>query len=250
MENNWLTRIAIIAIVIIAFIDGMMVAEKLNEKSSTSASETPSFSDIFDLSFYEEKQTTQQEVPTQLPVQEEEIFPFTTQAPLGDWKSPWADFAEEATAYMAIKWAQGEEFGSPRETSSDFLALGEWEVQKFATSVETTAAQTLEILTNYFGFYNTSLKYNPNLEDLKSLLDQGSVAILPVNGRVLDNPHYGDPAPKHHNILLIGYDETLQQFITNDPGTRYGEGATYSYEKILAAIQDLDGSNVIVVIEN
>jgi hypothetical protein len=38
--------------------------------------------------------------------------------------------------------------------------------------------------------------------------------------------------------VIRGYDETEGEFITNDPGTRMGNGYRYKYEKLIAAVHD------------
>ena len=83
---------------------------------------------------------------------------------------------------------------------------------------------------------------------LKGELANGNGIIIPVNGRILDNPYYGDPAPEYHMIVLIGYDESSRTFIANDPGTIRGEQLEFYYENVLKAISAVDGEQMGIVV--
>lgn len=48
-------------------------------------------------------------------------------------------------------------------------------------------------------------------------------------------------------LLIRGYDTTTNEFITNDPGTRKGEGYTYPMQTLVDAMHNYDtGDNTIV----
>ncbi|MBU0981156.1 C39 family peptidase [Patescibacteria group bacterium] len=234
MKKDFLTRLAVAVLVIIAFIDGMMVAEKIQEKP-VDAREIINFEEIF--KFLPKEEETEPQTTPQI-IEETTIQPeFTSQTPLGIWREPWDEYSEEACAYMAVKWALGEEMPDQTQVANDLLAIGTWEGKVFGTSKQTSAAQTMEILTDYFGYHKVELqKATP--DSLINLLNEGKIAILTVDGRILQNPHYSNPAPAHHTILLTGYDQETKEFITNDPGTRYGISVRYSQQKILDSILD------------
>ncbi|MBI5754394.1 hypothetical protein HZA40_04595 [Candidatus Peregrinibacteria bacterium] len=87
--------------------------------------------------------------------------------------------------------------------------------------------------------YLNNEELNPAAADKKILAD-GHPIIFPAAGRLLDNPHYTAPGPQYHMLVLIGYDEN--DFITNDPGTRYGQNYKYPYNIIINAIHDWHGN--------
>ena len=84
------------------------------------------------------------------------------------------------------------------------------------------------------------------MEALLQALDQGKIILAPVNGQTLANPHYGEPGPEHHMILIYAYEG--ENFISNDPGTLRGEAYEYTIEKILESIQDLSGEDRVILI--
>lgn len=233
-HRNLLTKFAVIAIVMVAFVDGLLVAQSLQSKSSnTSAAEAILLEDIFE--------------PVQTPTLVEEperSIPFISQAPLGDWKSPWSDYAEEAILLMLQK--RGESLGSARSLSSELLSLDEQITQKFGANPILTAQQTLETITDILGLEAT-LTEELTESDLKAYLDQGNVLVLPVNGRTLESPHYTKPGPEHHMLLVTDYTE--DGFLVQDPGTARGENFFFESKILLASIQDLDGGRVGIVIK-
>lgn len=249
MKEKLLSKLGVVLVVLFAFVDGILVAGEFDKKSNTDAAEPLMLEDVFEIHSAEEAPEVE-EVEEVEEEPEVKTIPFTSQAPHGDWKEPWSDYAEEAVVYMAIKWVNGEEMGSARERASDLMAIGEWEAERFGNSVDTPIIQVLEILTDYFGHSKARLLYDVTENDLLTILDREHLAILPVNGRLLDSPNYGDPAPKHHNLLLIGYVPETREFIVHDPGTRRGESYHFPFEKILGAIQDIDGANVVIEVED
>ncbi len=227
-------------IVLVAFVDGILVADHFYRTQPTlsSASEAILLEDIL-----ETKTSTVSPEPSEV----EETPPFTTQAPLGMWDKPWAGYAEEACVWMAMKWFQQEDFTSIYNTADDLEALGLWEVQKFGTSDLTDIPQTLQIVLEYFNHKHAFLSGDITESGMREHLEEGALLIVPVNGQILANPNYSDPAPEHHMILIYGATET--GFLAHDPGTRRGEGVEYGTQKILDAIQDLEGERIMLVIQ-
>ncbi|MEK7145734.1 MAG: hypothetical protein AAB802_00955 [Patescibacteria group bacterium] len=233
------TKFLTVFVIGLGFVDLLLVSGELNQTPSSEADETYLLEEVFDL--------PEEQEPTALLVETAPILPsFTSQAPHGDWKSPWSDYAEEAVLYMTHKWILGEEIEDADQSARDLLTLGEWEALQFGSSLEANAEQVLRVLNEFYGHENAFLLKNPDLQALEDALAQGYVLLAPVNGELLDNPYYGDPAPRHHMILILSYDASTGLFTTHDPGTRRGAFTTYSYEKILNAIQDLDASRVVI----
>ena len=62
--------------------------------------------------------------------------------------------------------------------------------------------------------------------------------IIPAAGRLLGNPYFQTPGPIYHMLVIRGYNAT--EFITNDPGTKRGDGFKYKYQTLINAIHDWD----------
>lgn len=236
MRDSFLTKIAIVLVVIVAFIDGILVANHFHEKTeSVEALEVVELESLFEL--YEETE----EVPTEVMEVSQPLPPFTSQAPAGDWKSPWSDFAEEAVMAMVTSWKEGKT-ELTREEAEDLM-------QQMALYLDSSKlaslAQIQEVLESHFDLSATILEA-PSVEALTEALEAGSLVVVPVNGQILLNPHYGDPAPEQHMVLL--YAVQGEFFLAHDPGTRRGEATLYDKEKILESVQDLEGRVQVLII--
>lgn len=162
--------------------------------------------------------------------------PFTSQAPFGDWSDQrFQDGCEEASMIMARHWLLGNAL-TPHSVTQDILALSSWQMEEYGTFRDTSAEDTQRTLDKYFKI-SAVLSYEVTEYNIKQALSSGGVVLIPSNGAVLDNPYYSAP-PVHHMIVIVGYDDTTKEFITNDPGTRRGEGYRYAYSTVLAAAQD------------
>jgi hypothetical protein len=248
MKDTWATKLAILAVVIIAFIDGILVAERFYKDSPTTvANEAELLEDVFD-DIYEETSEDSLVPLEEMTVEVIEVrsVPFTTQAPLGEWSSaPWNGFAEEASMLMAMQWVRGESTITPTQAVESLRAVGEWERALFGTNGDTSLLQVLQTFEGYYG--HDAVYLSTNLEMIEEALDNGKLVLAPINGQILDSPYYGDPAPEHHMILITSYEDDV--FIAHDPGTSQGRNIAYDKQKILESIQDLDGSASVLVIE-
>lgn len=240
MKPFW-TTIAVLTLMLIAFVDGMLVQRQLSKFKTTEAQ---------DLNWEELLPEEPETEITQIDAVEEAqtlTVPFIMQSPLWDWKSPWTDYAEEATLLMAYNAIYQIEL-TAQEQARALLAMGSWEAEHFGDSLQTNMEQNLYLLSAYFGHQNSQLVKNPSAQQLTQYLEAGALIAAPVNGQILGNPYYSKPGPQHHNILIIGTEG--QNFIAHDPGTSRGEATSYSQTKILEALQDLDGSKTVLVIQS
>jgi hypothetical protein len=79
---------------------------------------------------------------------------------------------------------------------------------------------------------------NPSLEAIKEELAANRPIIAPVYAPKLNNPNYSAPGPDYHVLVITGYDDASQEFITHDPGLSGGENYRYPYEIIMGALHD------------
>ena len=95
-----------------------------------------------------------------------------------------------------------------------------------------------QIVEEYYG-YETTIISSISLASIKQQLDAGNPVIVPAAGRLLGNPYFSGEGPWYHMLVVTGYDST--HFITNDPGTKRGEGYRYQHTTLLNAIHDWTG---------
>jgi len=164
--------------------------------------------------------------------------PFTPQAPFGNWADERQDYGcEEASILMAVYWAKGKEL-SYEKAEEEVIAISEFEKKVYGNFYDTSAADTLKVLRTYFGYVNARVQYDIGVADIKAELAAGNVVIVPIDGRLLGNPYFTPPGPPKHKLVIRGYDDATQEFITNDPGTKRGEAYRYSYAVMENALLD------------
>lgn len=164
--------------------------------------------------------------------------PFTSQAPTAEWgKQIFQDGCEEASVLMVKAWRDSETL--TRESAfKKISALAIWQIKKIGHSVDTDVADTRQfLLEEYLDVSDTVLQYDFTLDELIDATQRG-IVIVPTNGRKLGNPNFKNPGPLQHMLVIVGYDAALHEFITNDPGTRKGEGYRYPEAILYAAIRD------------
>lgn len=165
--------------------------------------------------------------------------PFTSQAPLGNWSDPWQETGcEEAAAVMAMGWVYGKNL-TPEEALAELTAISKYEVKQYGIAYDSSTQDTVShIFNGYFKYTNVEQRKHIGVDDVKNELSRGNLVILPVNGRKLNNPYFTPPGPIEHVVVIIGYDDATEEFITHDPGTRHGAEYRYPYNVLDAAIQD------------
>ncbi|MEK7563213.1 MAG: C39 family peptidase [Patescibacteria group bacterium] len=165
--------------------------------------------------------------------------PFTPQAPHANWDDPYQESCEEASLLMVHWYLQGEKRAvvPADEADRDLLALIRWETNK-GYGEDVTLTQLGEVAKQYYD-YTPVIEETVTVERIKELLVAGYPVIVPIAGRDLGNPYFSGEGPWYHMLVIVGYDRN--EFITNEPGTRRGEGYEYAYDVLIAAIHDWTG---------
>jgi len=179
--------------------------------------------------------------PTPTPVQTQLLqqVPFTSQAPLAQWNDPvFQDGCEEASLLMAMHWVNRTAIGGPAAATAAIQAMSDFELAEYGEFRDRSAADTAQLMRDYFGHQNVAVRRVTTADDIKAELAAGMVVITPMDGRALGNPNFTAPGPERHMLVVIGYDPATDTFITNDPGTRQGAGYRYNADVFLAAIRD------------
>jgi len=167
--------------------------------------------------------------------------PFTCQAPFGQWSDPrQQDACEETAALMAVHFAKKQTQNPTKEEAlKEILDIVNYQINQFNEYRDTSAFDTAErVIKGYYGYNRFSLRQVSSAKDIILQLLKGNVVIVPVNGRLLNNPNFTAPGPERHMVLVRGYDLQSDEFITNDPGIWQGEKYRYPALVLFAAIRD------------
>jgi len=178
--------------------------------------------------------------------------PFTAQAPHGYWGMPYQEACEEASIIMALRYARGRSIASVQEADTDILTLVRMNAERYGDSVDESLEEVQALMKEVDSSVVTRIVENPSVDDLKRHLVQGSVVIVPVIGWQLKNPYFSRPDVPYHMLVLTGYDG--EEFITNEPGTKNGEGYRYTIEVVMSAMHDLhdpleEGGKAVLIVE-
>jgi hypothetical protein len=162
--------------------------------------------------------------------------PFTSQAPSGKWNNPlFENGCEEASVAMAMAWTRGKTF-SVANAEKEILDISAWEGKILGFAIDASIADTARIFREYYNYQDIEVLKNITSDDIKKELMKGRIVIAPADGKILANPHYTPPGPDQHMLVVSGYDSKTDEFITNDPGTKFGEKYRYDAGVFEAAI--------------
>ena len=163
---------------------------------------------------------------------------FTSQAPFGVWDEIHEETCEEAAIVMAYVWLSNLQL-TPDFAETEMLKLVEWQKNNLGYFENTSAKDTAKTASEVYG-----LKYrlinNPSSEDVKREIADGNLVLMGMAGKKLANPFFKPPGPAYHMLLIRGFD--AKGFFVNDPGTRRGNNFFYTYENLMGAAHDWDGS--------
>ncbi len=172
---------------------------------------------------------------TALPSAQNLAVPFTSQAPNANWDQDHEEFCEEASMLMVGRWFSNRKIANAADAEAGLQELKAWEVEHLGLYYDTTAAENAKVISAVYGL-NVEVKVNPTVHDIKFALANNQLVIVPTAGRELSNPNFTAPGPIYHNLVIRGY--TSDKFITNDPGTRKGNGYVYRQSVVMNAIHD------------
>lgn len=162
--------------------------------------------------------------------------PFTVQAPEANWSQPWQDACEESTIAMVDYFYTGNTFTTAK-AKEEILKIISIKEKFIGKSLDEDAKTVVTIINNFLP-WEAYVKPNPTIAEIKTEIDNGRPVIMPVHGRYLYNPYFQNGGPDYHTIVISGYDDQKQEFITQEPGTRHGLDFRYSYDRIINAMHD------------
>lgn len=167
--------------------------------------------------------------------------PFVSQAPFRIWDLPYKEFCEEASVYSLHLWKEGKPTPPADELDRALKDIQAWEMANLRTWEDTTADETARILKEKFGYANTKVVRGIGIAEMLDQLAHGTPIIVPAAGRELSSPYYRPPGPLYHMVVVIGFDDEREEFITNDVGTNTkGASFRFTYDNLYGAMGDWD----------
>ena len=167
--------------------------------------------------------------------------PFTSQAPEKNWDQPWQDACEEAAVLMLDAYYKGYDL-SPLFVRDEILKMVSWEEElgwENSISIKKVKKLTEEFQVSGFKF---QIIENPTIKQIKESVAKGHPVLAVAYGKDLPNPYFRNGGPEYHALIIRGYTE--DSFITNDPGTQFGENFVYKYEELMNAVRDWNDGDV------
>lgn len=174
-----------------------------------------------------------------------EGVPFTPQAPFANWDELHNEACEEASVLMVRRYFDGERGGKidPADADREIYKIVEWEKTNLGKYLDTNAEETAKILTEKYG-RKVRMSTIVTVNAIKKEIANDHLVIVPAAGRQLPNPYFRQPGPAYHMLVIVGYND--KEFITNDPGTRRGEGFRYKHADLLNAVHDWTGDKATI----
>ena len=167
---------------------------------------------------------------------------FLAQAPFAIWDPLHEDACEEASLVMLKHFLDKDESISPMAGDVEIRKLIRYEEQN-GYGLSITMEQLARIAKDFYKMEKPRVEKNITVQDIKKELAAGRPVIVPAAGKILPNPNFRNGGPNYHMLVVVGYDQA--GFITNDPGTRKGEGFRYTFEDLYYAIHDWDEANIL-----
>jgi len=164
--------------------------------------------------------------------------PFAIQAPFAVWDEYHEEACEEASLIMVAYFLKNKSL-TPEISEKEIQAMIKFQIENYGDYKDSSAQELVRLAKDFYGIENLEVIYNFSKDDLKKYLSLGNPIIIPAAGRLLGNPYFKAPGPLYHNLVLIGYNR--DKIITNDPGTKRGEGYVYDIDVIYNSIHDFTG---------
>ncbi|MFA6050637.1 MAG: C39 family peptidase [Candidatus Paceibacterota bacterium] len=165
---------------------------------------------------------------------------FMSEAPDGNWTNPWSNACEETVTLMADKYYAGKKSIGISEAKEYLINLFDKEEELFGTNRNSDSKQMLEIISKYANFKG-EIKINPTADEIKKEIAAGRPVISLHRGFDLKNPNieFSPTRSSYHTIIVVGYDDEKQAFITHDPGDeKDGEYLAYGYDLFMDSLHD------------
>lgn len=180
--------------------------------------------------------SAEEKQPTQVSL----AVPYVNEAPDGNWTGPWKNACEEAAIVMVERFYTGQTAVSITDAKAALRRLFAVQDERWGSNANSDAARTAEI-ANSLGLFKAKVVTKPTLEDIKKELAAKRPVITMHKGFDLGNKNipFLPTGSSYHVLVLIGYDEVSQEFITHDDGDeKAGKGRRYPYSTVMNSMHD------------
>lgn len=169
--------------------------------------------------------------------------PFVLQAPTANWDAVHNETCEEAAVLTVhYYWTKVKFFSAP-QVETQYTKMIAYENKTFGDFKDTTAAQTAKMIKELYKYKRVDVLPMKSINDAKPHVLAGRPVIIPSSGKLLKNPNFKNGGPLYHMLVIRGWLKD-GRIITNDPGTRKGNGYVYKADVLWNAIHDWNGGNV------
>jgi len=162
---------------------------------------------------------------------------FYSQAPFGHWVEPYANACEETSILMVDSFYNKKNYDT-KQANEQILKIVKIKNKFFGESLDESAQKIVDYINNFTNF-EAFTKNNPTIEEIKKELDANRPIILPTFAKLLKNKYYNTANLDYHVLVISGYDNEKNEFVTQDPGTRHGANLRYPISMIMSAMRDL-----------
>jgi len=191
----------------------------------------------------------------EIPSQHDLKVPFVPQAPFGVWDDLHNNACEETAILLVHYYKKGSSL-SKEQADSEIKKMVDYQIKKYGEHKDLNAQEIADLAKEFYGYKSVRVEYDFSWEEVKKKIVEGKPVIVPTAGYLLNNPYYRRPGPVYHALVIRGYN--AKELITNDPGTKRGEGYRYSYQTLDRAIHNWTGSpetieqgkRVMIIIED
>lgn len=158
---------------------------------------------------------------------------------------PYQEACEEASVLMAQAYFANRRTNfSPEEGDEAILALIARQAEAHGPErVDSTLREIAADVEAFMPELDTRVVAVKSIDQIKEILAQGYPIVIPADGKALKNPHFRNGGPRFHMLVLKGY-LADGRWITNDPGTQFGENFLYPQANLFEAIHDWNGGDV------
>ncbi len=166
--------------------------------------------------------------------------PYVSEAPEGNWSGDWVNACEEATMAMVEFYYMGVKSVSVLEAKNYLQNLFDEENKIYGHNKNTDASQILELI-NLHSKFDARIKTNPTIDDIKNEILNDRPVISLHRGFDLKNPNipFSPVKSSYHTLVVVGYDDSSNEFITHDPGDeKSGRDHRYSYRDFMYSLHD------------